>query len=261
MISTANILVSLRSDGILLLTINRVAQFNALSIATVQELEELLLQARQEARVRGVLITGAGEKAFVAGADISEFTQLAPTESRAFAERGQRVLHLLEAMPVPVVAAINGFALGGGCELALACHLRVASEQALLGLPEVKLGIIPGYGGTQRLTHLVGKGKALELMLTGNPIPAAEALRIGLVNHVVPADQLLPFGLELLGQMLARAPLALTKVLESVAAAQTSGDEGYQVEASAFAACCQSADFREGVAAFLEKRAPVFTGS
>ncbi|UOQ76169.1 enoyl-CoA hydratase-related protein [Hymenobacter sp. 5516J-16] len=258
--STSFIQVELRPDGILLLTIDRVAQYNALSIATVEELEHLLHQAKSRKEVRAILLTGAGNKAFVAGADINEFKLLSPTESRAFAERGQRVLQLLEQMPVPVVAAINGFALGGGCELALACHIRIASENAQLGLPEVKLGIIPGYGGTQRLTQLVGRGQALELMLTGNPINATEALRIGLVNRVVPAEQLLPISIELLGTMLERAPFALTKVLEATAAAQQGGDQGYRVEAAAFEACCQLTDFQEGVQAFVEKRKPAFTG-
>lgn len=258
--STSFIQVDLRSDGILLLTVDRAAQYNALNIATLEQLEQLLMEARNHQGVRALLLTGAGSKAFVAGADINEFKLLAPAESRAFAERGQRVLHLLEGMPMPVVAAINGFALGGGCELALACHLRIASENAQLGLPEVKLGIIPGYGGTQRLTQLVGKGCALELMLTGNPIKADEAMRIGLVNRVVPAEQLLPACLELLTIMLERAPLALTKVLEAAAAAELGGDAGYQTEAVAFEACCQSADFREGVDAFVEKRKPAFKG-
>jgi len=260
MTSTSLIRVDLRADSILMLTIDREAQYNALTIAMVEEMEQVLNHAKRTPAVRAILITGAGEKAFVAGADIHEFKQLTPDQSRAFAERGQRVLQLLEDMPIPVLAAINGFALGGGCELALACHIRIASEQAQLGLPEVKLGIIPGYGGTQRMTQLVGKGHALELMLTGNPIKAAEALRIGLVNRVVPVADLLPVCIEMLGEMLKRAPLALTKVLEAAAAAQQGGIEGFQVEAAAFEACCYSADFQEGVQAFVEKRSPLFGG-
>lgn len=246
------------SDSVLTLTVDAPAKYNALSIAALYELETHLDRANQNAKVRALLITGSGDKAFVAGADISEFQQLPVNESRAFAETGQRILQKIESMPVPVLAAINGFALGGGCELALACHMRIASSNAQLGLPEVKLGIIPGYGGTQRLTQLVGRGKALELMLTGNPISATEALRIGLINHVVPQENLLPFCYELLGHMTARAPFALTKVLESVSAQGL--PRGYQVEASAFEACCQTEDFHEGVLAFLEKRSPKFTG-
>ncbi|RZK32606.1 MAG: enoyl-CoA hydratase [Hymenobacter sp.] len=247
-----------RPDGILVITVNSPAKYNALSIQALHELEEQLDEARQNQAIRALLLTGAGEKAFVAGADIGEFKEMPSSESRAFAEAGQRVLEKLEAMPIPVVAAVNGFALGGGCELALACHLRVASINAQFGLPEVKLGIIPGYGGTQRLTQLVGRGKALELILTGNPIGAEEAQRIGLVNHVVPLAELLPFSLQLLGQMVARAPRALASALAAVAA--QGKPDGYQVEAAAFEACCQTEDFREGVAAFLEKRPPVFTG-
>ena len=258
MTSTSTILVELRLDGILILTVNRVAQSNALSVTTMNELEMLLKHARSNAQVRAILLTGAGDKAFVAGADIAEFTKLAAAESRSFAERGQRILQLIENMTVPVLAAVNGHALGGGCELALACHLRIASDKASLGLPEVKLGIIPGYGGTQRLTQLVGRGKALELMLTGNPVSAAEALRIGLVNQVVPAEELMTHSIKLLLQIVARAPLALAKVIECAAAAREGGPNGYHIEAKAFEACCHSADFREGVTAFLEKRSPVF---
>ncbi|MDJ0364553.1 enoyl-CoA hydratase-related protein [Hymenobacter sp. H14-R3] len=258
--SLTSLQTKLRPDGILVLTMNREAQYNAMTISMVEELESALTQARANADVRAILVTGAGEKAFVAGADIKEFQQLTPAESRAFAERGQRVLQQLEDMPVPVLAAVNGFALGGGCELALACHLRVASDHAQIGLPEVKLGIIPGYGGTQRLTRLVGKGRALELMLTGNPISAAEAWRMGLVNHIVPPADLMPKSLELLGYMLQRAPKALAGVLEAAAAAYQGVTEGYAAEANAFVSCCHTDDFREGVVAFVAKRAPIFSG-
>ena len=247
-----------RPDGIRVLTVNSPAKYNALSLQALRELEEQLDEVHQSQQVRALLLTGAGEKAFVAGADIEEFKGLDPADSRTFAETGQRVLGKLEAMPIPVVAAVNGFALGGGCELALACHIRVASTNAQLGLPEVKLGIIPGYGGTQRLTQLVGRGKALELILTGNSIAADEAQRIGLVNHVVPLAELLPFSLQLLAQMVARAPQALTNALKAVAAQGQL--DGYEVEAAAFEACCQTEDFREGVTAFLAKRPPAFTG-
>lgn len=256
-----NILTELRPDGILVLTINRPAQYNALNEATLNELSAVLEKAHATTAVKAVLLTGAGPKSFIAGADINEFLQLAPAASQAFAERGQQVLRQLEEMPKPVVAAINGFALGGGCEVAMACHVRIASELASLGQPEVKLGIIPGYGGTQRLTRLVGRGKALEMMLTGRPIAAAEAHRLGLVNHVVAPDQLLPFSLEIISQMLAHAPIALAQVIQAVNASAASDEAaGYAAEAAAFAVCCQSDDFQEGARAFIEKRPPVFRG-
>lgn len=258
----ANLLAEQRPDGVLILSINRPAQYNALSIATVEELEAALTEARADTAVKAILLTGVGPKSFIAGADINEFLGLEAAASQAFAERGQHVLQQLETMPKPVLAAINGFALGGGCEVAMACHVRVASENASLGQPEVRLGIIPGYGGTQRLPRLVGKGKALEMMLTGQPVTAAEAHRIGLVNHVVPAAELLPFSLGLLTQMLDKAPLALAKVIEAVnASVALSETDGYHAEAVAFAACCHSADFREGALAFVEKRAPAFKGN
>jgi enoyl-CoA hydratase len=256
-----NLLTELHPDGILVVTVNRPAQYNALNISALNELSAVLAEAAREDRVKAVLLTGAGPKSFIAGADISEFLSLSPTESRQFAERGQAVLFQIEHLSKPVVAAINGFALGGGCEVAMACHLRVASEEARLGQPEVKLGIIPGYGGTQRLTKLVGKGKALEMMLTGNPITAAEAYRIGLVNYVQPAELLLEFCLDLIRQMIDKAPIALAKVIEAVNASLALDETaGYAAEASAFEACCQSADFREGTSAFVEKRRPMFTG-
>ena len=257
----SNILTELRPDGIFLLTINRPKSYNALNKNTLDELSNILDDVRNNAAVKAVLFTGTGPKAFIAGADINEFLELPPEASQAFAERGQQVLGQLENMHKPVLAAINGFALGGGCEVAMACHVRVASEQASFGQPEVRLGIIPGYGGTQRLTRLVGRGKALEMMLTGAPVSAAEAYRLGLVNYVVAAEQLMPFSLNLLAQMLDRAPIALGKVIEAVnACSEVDQAHGYAAEARAFAACCQSADFQEGARAFIAKRPPVFSG-
>ena len=245
-------------NGILAITVDSPAKYNALNVTALQELEQELDRALSNKSVRAILLTGAGDKAFVAGADIAEFKTLPISESKAFAETGQRVMDKLENMPVPVLAAVNGFALGGGCELALACHMRIASENAQFGLPEVKLGIIPGYGGTQRLTQLVGRGKALEIMLTGNPIKAQEALRIGLVNQVVPIEQLIAASIALLSQMIGRAPRALAMVIKAVGS--QGRPDGYAVEASAFEECCQTADFQEGVSAFLEKRPPAFAG-
>ena len=250
--------VEAQDSGILLLIVDSVATYNALSINALQQLENILDDTLTNKTATGILVTGAGDKAFVAGADINEFSSLTSTESKNFALTGQRVMQKLESMPIPVIAAVNGFALGGGCELAMACHIRIASKEAQFGLPEVKLGIIPGYGGTQRLAQLVGRGKALELILTGNPIKAEEAERIGLVNHVVPLAELIPFSLKLLTQITARAPQALASALAAVAA--QGRPDGYQVEAAAFEACCRTEDFREGVAAFLEKRPPTFTG-
>lgn len=256
-----NLLAETRPDGILLLTINRPAQYNALNKAALDELSAALTTARADAAVKAILLTGAGAKAFIAGADITEFMGLPAADSQSFAERGQQVLSQLETMPKPVLAAVNGFALGGGCEVAMACHLRVASEHASFGQPEVKLGIIPGYGGTQRLTRLVGRGKALEMMLTGAPIAAAEAYRVGLVNYVVAAEQLVHFSLNLITQMLDKAPVALAKVIEAVNASGGPDEAAsYAVEAKAFADCCYTEDFREGAQAFVEKRVPVFKG-
>jgi enoyl-CoA hydratase len=248
------------SSGILVITFNRPAKLNALNIATVAELARAIQEAESDLAVRGIIVTGNGEKAFVAGADIAEFIELAPGAARHFAERGQETLFLLERCTKPVVAAVNGFALGGGCELAMACHVRVASENARFGQPEVQLGIIPGYGGTQRLVQLVGKGKALELMMTGDQVKADEALRLGLVNHVVSLSELLPFSKALLGRILSKAPIAVSNVIKSVEAHFSAAASGYVAEASLFAKCCQTQDFREGAAAFLQKRPAQFQG-
>ncbi|MCR5888508.1 enoyl-CoA hydratase-related protein [Hymenobacter sp. J193] len=248
------------ASGILTLTINRPTKLNALSHDTIRELREALQLALDDAQVRGIILTGSGEKAFVAGADIAELTALDEIEGRRAAEFGQEAFCLFEESSKPVIAAVNGFALGGGCELAMACHLRIASENARFGQPEVNLGLVPGYGGTQRLPQLIGKGKALELLLTADIIKADEALRLGLVNHVVPLPELLEFSRQLLGRILSKAPLAVGLVIDCVNAAYDKERHGYQAEANAFSRCFESEDFREGTSAFLEKRPAAFTG-
>jgi len=249
------------TSGILTITLNRPTKLNALNAATIEDIRHAMQEALDDAEVRGIILTGSGEKAFVAGADIAELSELNEITGRRAAERGQEAFCLIEESPKPVIAAVNGFALGGGCELAMACHLRVASENARFGQPEVNLGLIPGYGGTQRLTQLIGKGKALELMLTGDQIKADEALRLGLANHVVPAEDLLSFCQQLLSRILTKAPLAVGLVIDCVNAAFDQERHGYQTEANAFSRCCGSEDFREGTRAFLEKRPAAFKGN
>ena len=249
------------ASGILTITLNRPSKLNALNAATIEEIGAAMQLALDDTAVRGIILTGSGEKAFVAGADIAE---LAAVENESLARRasesGQEVFCAIEESPKPVIAAVNGFALGGGCELAMACHMRIAADTARFGQPEVNLGLIPGYGGTQRLTQLVGKGKALELMLTADMIKADEALRLGLANHVVPAAELMDFTRALLGRILSKAPLAVGLVIDSVNAYYADERHGYQVEANAFGQCFASDDFKEGTQAFLEKRPAAFTG-
>lgn len=249
------------ADRIATITLNRPDKLNALNDATMLELGRAVEQFRADNAVAGAIVTGAG-RAFVAGADISELRSKSATEAHALARRGQEVFRRLETSPKPVIAAINGFALGGGCELAMACHVRVASESAKFGQPEVKLGAIPGYGGTQRLTRLVGRGRALQLLLTGEMIDAAEAYRLGLVNRVVPAaESVIDVARELLQQMLANAPLALAQCIDAVnRGADIPLDEALALEAAAFGVLAATDDMRQGTAAFLEKRAPTFTG-
>jgi enoyl-CoA hydratase len=257
----SNILFEISEDAIALLTINRPEKLNALNGETVLELRDAVARAGSESSVRALIVTGAGGKAFVAGADIHQLAALSPLEAQAYAERGQRVFRELEMLAKPTVAAINGYALGGGLELAMACAVRVASENAKLGQPEVKLGILPGYGGTQRLPRLVGRGRALELLLSGEPITAAEAYRIGLVNHVVPAAELLKFSRQWLGKALANAPLALGLALQAVDVGLEAGlEQGLRFEAAAFGLSTATDDKREGTRAFIEKRQPVFAG-
>ena len=248
------------SDNILTLTINRPDRLNALNIATVEEIREAINEAVYDGDVIGIIVTGEGEKAFVAGADIKEISELNEVNSRKFSENGQEVFGLIENCEKPVIAAVNGFALGGGCELAMACHMRIASENARFGQPEVKLGIIPGYGGTQRLTHLVGKGKALELMMTGEMIDANEAHKLGLVNGVVAQSELISACKKLLNKVFEQAPMAVSNVINCVNAAFDNEANGYQTEANNFMNCCRTEDFKEGTSAFLEKREPQFKG-
>jgi enoyl-CoA hydratase len=250
------------ADRIATITLNRPDKLNALNDATMVELGRVVEQVRWDAAVAGVIVTGAG-RAFVAGADISELRAKSATEAHALARRGQEVFRRLETSPKPVIAAINGFALGGGCELAMACHVRVASESAKFGQPEVKLGAIPGYGGTQRLTRLVGRGRALQLLLTGEMIDAAEAHRLGLVNRIVPAtESVVDAARTMLQHMLANAPLALAQCIDVVnRGADIPLDEALALEAAAFGLLAATEDMRQGTAAFLEKRTPTFRGS
>ncbi|MDU0369514.1 enoyl-CoA hydratase/isomerase family protein [Hymenobacter endophyticus] len=246
--------------GILTITVNRPDKLNALNAATIQEIRVAVEQAQSDPTVRGIILTGSGEKSFVAGADIAELTQLDEAAARRVAEAGQVAFRLIEESRKPVIAAVNGFALGGGCELAMACHMRIAADNARFGQPEVNLGLIPGYGGTQRLTQLIGKGKALELLLTADMLKADEALRLGLANHVVPQAELLTFTRQLLTRILTKAPIAVGLCIDAVNAYFDKQRDGYQVEAEAFGQCFGSEDFQEGTSAFLEKRPAAFQG-
>jgi len=259
MSSYKNILVE-QSGSVKTITINRPDKLNALNQQTMEELKQAFQEINDAKDLRGVIVTGAGEKAFVAGADIKEFSEINELNARKFAENGQETFDLIQNCHIPVIAAVNGFALGGGCELAMACHMRVASENARFGQPEINLGIIPGYGGTQRLTQLIGKAKAVELMLTGEMVSAAEALTLGLVNYVVPADKVMEKTNSVMAKILEKAPLAVGMVIDCVNAVYNADEDGYQTEANSFARCCGTEDFVEGTTAFLEKRKPVFKG-
>ena len=249
------------SDKIARITFDRPNVLNALNRKTMDELGDCLKKVRADDDIRVLILTGAGEKAFVAGADINELSQQTPVNGREFTLYGQEIFHRLETLGKPVIAAINGFALGGGCELALACTLRVAGRNAKLGQPEVKLGIIPGYGGTQRLPRLCGKGVAHELILTGEMISAEEALRVGLVNRVVEPGELLATAEAIAKKIIANAPLAVKYALEAVEhGMEMPQEEGLYLEATLFGLCCATQDMREGTRAFLEKRSPKFEG-
>lgn len=248
-------------NGILWLTINRPEKLNALNIQTIQEIREVFQIIYDDKRIKGVIITGSGEKAFIAGADIKEISALNEMNGRKFSENGQEVFTLIENCPKPIIAAIDGYALGGGCELAMACHIRIATENSKFGLPEVNLGIIPGFGGTQRLTQLVGKGRAFEMMMVAEPINAKQAKKIGLVNQVVKdKEELNTVCEEMLQKIISKAPLAIGMVINCVNAAYDPEENGYQTEANSFSSCCKSEDFEEGTTAFLQKRPALFKG-
>ncbi len=250
-----------KRDGVAIVTINRPEKLNALNEKLMQELDAAFAALGADGDVRGVVLTGAGEKAFVAGADIGELSRQSPVGGKEKSIRGQRTLDRIENLGKPVIAAVNGFALGGGCELALCCHVRVASENARLGTPEVKLGLMCGYAGTQRLARLVGKGRALEMLLTGEPVDAAEAHRIGLVNKVFPKEKLLAEAEALLRKMIANAPTSLRFSLEAVnAGLEMPFDEAQYLEATLFGLLCTTEDMKEGTQAFLEKRPAKFQG-
>lgn len=245
-------------NNILTITINRPEKLNALNQQVMEELGKAIDEAENDSQVRSVIITGAGEKAFVAGADIKEF--LAVSEGENLAKKGQDIFFKIENASKPVVAAVNGFALGGGCELAMACHFRLASENAKFGQPEVNLGLIPGYGGTQRLPQLIGKGRAMELLLTGNMLDAPTALQYGLVNYVVPANELIARTIALLDIINKKAPIAIRECIKAVNAVYDPSKKGYEEEAKSFGITFTTEDMKEGTSAFLEKRKAIFNG-
>jgi enoyl-CoA hydratase len=250
-----------KKDGIAFITFNRPKVLNALNRKTIEELHHILLDARDDVAVRVLILTGSGEKAFVAGADINELAQQTPVNGKEFSLYGQSVFHLLETSGKPSICAINGFALGGGCELALSCSIRLASKSAKLGQPEVKLGILPGYGGSQRLARLCGKGVAHEICLTGEMITAEEAQRIGLVNHVYEPAELLPAAEAMAKKIIEKAPLAVKYCMEAIErGVEMPQEEGLYLETTLFGVCCATEDMREGTKAFLEKRPAKFQG-
>ncbi|NCT95704.1 MAG: enoyl-CoA hydratase [Chitinophagaceae bacterium] len=247
-------------NGIFTITINRPDKLNALNQLVMQELNQAITEVYEHAEIRSAIITGAGNKAFVAGADISEFVGASVEEGKALAKKGQDIFFRIERSPKPIVACVNGFALGGGCELAMSCHFRLASENAKFGQPEVNLGLIPGYGGTQRLVQLIGKGRALEMLMSASMIDAATALQYGLVNYVLPAEELVSKAIAILDTINSKAPLAVAKCIESANAVFDETKNGYLVELNTFGDCFGTADMKEGTSAFLEKRKASFQG-
>lgn len=254
-----NLLVTLE-DGILIITLNRPKQLNALNIETFNDINRALKYAENTDEVKAVLFTGSGEKAFIAGADIKEFANFSVKEAKQLSKNGHRTFRKIEKLKKPVVAAINGFALGGGLELAMACHFRIASDNAKFGQPEVNLGLIPGYAGTQRLPMLIGKGNAMELLMTGDMIDARRARELGLVNHVSSPEELIPMAKKLLQKIMSKSPKAISGIIKTVNAFYSKGKDGYKTEVDVFGKSFGTEDFKEGVSAFLEKRKPNFTG-
>ena len=253
-----NLLVEIK-EKTAVVKINRPDKLNALNAVTMEELKNVFTELNSNEDVYVIILTGSGEKAFVAGADISELNKLNMISGKEFSEKGQEIFNLIENSTKPVIAAVNGFALGGGCEIALACHIRLASENAKFGQPEVNLGIIPGYGGTQRLTRLINSGRAAEYIFTGDMIDANEAYRIGLVNHVYPQNELIAKAFEMAQKIISKGQNAVRAVIKAVNIVdEVSGKEGQNFEAGLFAICCGTEDFKEGTNAFLEKRKPEF---
>lgn len=255
-----NVLVSTK-DNIAVIVINRPSKLNALNKATIQDLHDALVALEKDRGTKVIILTGSGEKAFVAGADIAEFADFSSKEGGKLASSGQKLLFtFIENMGTPVIAAVNGFALGGGLELAMACHFRVASHNARMGLPEVSLGVIPGYGGTQRLPQLIGKGRAMEMILTAGMIDAAKALEFGLMNHVVEQEHLMDLCLKLASKIAENSPKAIGYAIKAVNAGFNNSENGYEAEIEAFGKCFGTTDFKEGTTAFLEKRKANFPG-
>lgn len=248
------------TEGIYTITINRPDKLNALNAAVFTDIDAAITEVQNNPAIKSAIIIGAGQKAFVAGADITEFGGLDKEAAMALAKRGQDIFLKIEQSKKPVIAAVNGFALGGGCELAMACHFRIASENAKFGQPEVNLGLLPGYGGTQRLTQLIGKGRAIELLISGNMIDANTALQYGLVNHVVANDELLNKTTSILQVINTKAPIAIAKCIEAANAVFDEKMNGFEVEITAFGECFDTADMKEGTTAFLQKRKPLFIG-
>ncbi|PKH66811.1 enoyl-CoA hydratase [Flavobacterium sp. ALD4] len=255
-----NILVA-KENSIATITINRPTKLNALNTETIQELHKAFQELEQNPETRVVILTGSGEKAFVAGADIAEFADFSVEEGVQLAAQGQDILfNFVENLKTPVIAAVNGFALGGGLELAMACHFRIASDNAKMGLPEVSLGVIPGYGGTQRLPQLIGKGRAMEMIMTAGMVTSDDAYRMGLVNHVVPQAELMDFCKGIAQKIMRNSPLAISSAIKSINSNYKDGENGFETEIKSFGKCFATEDFKEGTTAFLEKRKAVFTG-